>query len=365
MVLNKKLTNTFNDIKITKHPRCYQLHPTHVLCQINIPPGYYSSLEGKSGIVLKQAIQDIIANPNAVRVQNYGDVYTVLRDADQNPENSNQVWMLYDEAPISKIDYQTDNSIIGKWNREHVYCQSRLGIPSSFTPNGSADGITIWRLTTGANDIEASHDDNHHLRAVGGQENSSRNNRNYGVDYNGPTGTSGSWHGDVARAIFYMTLRYNGLNVEDGDPNSTPTGHIGDLSTLLSWNASDPADDFEMHRNNVIYTWQMNRNPFIDNPSLSDYIWGNHIGDAWFSALSTDSFETLNVSIYPNPTQNQITISGLNKESSIEIFTLTGSKLMSTSFTGETKFNLNFPSGVYIAKITSENKIITKKLIIK
>lgn len=365
VVLNNTVSIRVNDINFTTRPWGSPLNPTHGLCPSTVPPGYYSSLEGKSGIVLKQAIQDIIANPNAVRVQNYGDVFTVLKDADQNPENSNQVWMVYDEAPISKIDYQTDNSIIGKWNREHIYCQSRLGIPSSFTPNGSADGINIWRLTTGANDIEASHDDNHHLRAVGGQENSSRNNRNYGVDYNGPTGNSGSWHGDVARAIFYMTLRYNGLNVDNGDPNSTPTGHIGDLSTLLSWNASDPADDFEMHRNNVIYTWQMNRNPFIDNPALSDYIWGNHIGDAWFSALSTDNFEALNVSIYPNPAQNQITISGLNKESSIEIFTLTGSKLMSSSFIGETKINLNFASGVYIAKIISENKITTKKLIIK
>ena len=44
--------------------------------------------------------------------------------------------------------------------------------------------------------------------------------------------------------------------------------------TLLSWHELDPADDFEMNRNNIIYSWQMNRNPFIDLPDLVDYVYG-------------------------------------------------------------------------------------------
>jgi hypothetical protein len=264
ILLNNNISIRVNDINFVIQPWGTPVRPTYGLCPRAIPLGYYSSLEGKSGATLRQAIQDIIANPNSVRVQNYGDAYAVLRDADQNPENSGQVWMIYDEQPISKIDYQTDNSIIGKWNREHIYCQSRLGIPSAFIPNSIPDGINLWRLTTGSTDIDASHDDTHHLRAVGGQENSTRNNRNYGVDYNGPSGNLGSWRGDVARAIFYMAIRYTTLNVVNGDPASTPTGQIGDLATLLAWNTLDPADDFEMNRNNVIYNWQMNRNPFID-----------------------------------------------------------------------------------------------------
>ena len=365
VILNNNIAVRVHDINFLAHPWGTPINPTHGLCPRAIPVGYYNSLEGKSGLALRQAIQDIISNPNVVRVQNYGDVYTVLKEADQNPENSGQVWMIYDEQPISKIDYQTDNSIIGKWNREHIYCQSRLGIPSSFTPNSTPDGINVWRPTTGINDIEASHDDNHHLRAVGGQENSSRNNRNYGVDYNGPTGSSGSWNGDVARAIFYMTLRYDGLAIENGDPDSTPSGHIGDLTTLLAWNATDAADDFEMNRNNVIYNWQMNRNPFIDYPTLVDYVFGNLTGSTWFSSLSNDNFSDIKVSIYPNPTQNQITISGLNQESTIEILSLSGMKLMSAVFSGTTQLDLNLASGMYLAKISSDNKVTTKKLIIK
>lgn len=364
VILNNNIAIRIHDINFMVQPWGTPIHPTHGLCPRTIPEGYYSTLEGKSGTDLRQAIQNIISNPNIVRVHNYGDVYAVLKDADQNPENSGQVWMIYDEQPISKIDYQTDNSIVGKWNREHIYCQSRLGIPDTFIPVSIPDGINNWRLTTGNNDIEASHSDNHHIRAVGGQENSSRNNRNYGVDYNGPIGTLGSWNGDVARAVFYMALRYNGLNVDNGNPDSMPTGHIGDLATLLTWNTSDTADDFEMNRNNVIYDWQINRNPFIDYPTLVDYVFGNLTNSAWFAPLSTDNFNVENVFIYPNPTQNQITISGLNQESTIEIFSLSGMKLMSASFSGTTQLELNLASGLYLAKISSDNKTTTKKLII-
>ena len=365
VILNNNISVRIHDINFTVRPWGTPINPTRGLCISTVPVGYYSSLEGKSGLALKQALQDIISNPSIVRVQNYGDAYSVLRDADQNPENSGQVWMIYNEQPISKIDYQTDNSIVGKWNREHIYCQSRLGIPSGFIPNGTSDGINIWRLTTGLDDIEASHDDTHHLRAVGGQENSSRNNRNFGVDYNGPLGTLGSWRGDVARAIFYMTLRYNGLNVDNGNPSDTPAGHIGDLATLLTWNTIDAADDFEMNRNNVVYNWQMNRNPFIDYPMLADYIWGTRSGQTWSFALSSENFDGLRVKIYPNPAQNQITISGLNQESTVEIFTVSGVKLMSVTFSGETQLPLSLASGMYLAKITSDNNTITKKLIIQ
>jgi hypothetical protein len=364
VILNNNITVRVHDINFTVQPWGTPVRPTYGLCPRNVPVGYYSTLEGKSGATLRQAIQDIISNPNIVRVQNYGDAYNVLKDADQNPENSGQVWMIYDEQPISKIDYQTDNSIIGKWNREHIYCQSRLGIPSTFIPNGIPDGINNWRLTTGSGDIEASHDDTHHLRAVGGQENSTRNNRNYGVDYNGPSGNIGSWRGDVARAIFFMAIRYNSLNVVNGDPASSPTGQIGDLTTLLSWNTLDPADDFEMNRNNVIYNWQMNRNPFIDYPALVNYVFGNLTNSTWIAALSTADFNQKIPTIFPNPAKNQIAISGLDQLSNLEIYTISGAKVANYLVLNESQLDLNLPSGIYLVKITSDSLSTTKKLIV-
>lgn len=364
ILLNNNIIIRVNDINFVVQPWGTPIRPTYGLCPRVIPSGYYSTLEGKAGNNLRQAIQDIIANPNMVRVHNYGDVYNVLKEADQNPENSNQVWMIYNEQSISKIDYQTDNSIIGKWNREHIYSQSRLGLPSTFIPNGTPDGINVWRLTTGSNDIEASHDDLHHLRAVGGQENSTRNNRNYGVDYNGPAGNLGSWRGDVARAIFYMAIRYNSLNVVNGDPASSPTGQIGDLATLLTWNNLDPVDDFEMNRNNIIYNWQMNRNPFIDNPALVNYVFGNLTNSIWNSALSTVNFYQKSPTIFPNPAQNQVVISGIEKLSNLVIYSISGEKVASYLVSNESQLDLNLPSGIYLVKIISDTFSTTKKLII-
>ena len=325
--------------------------------------GYYSSLEGLSGTNLSQGIQNIIANPNVVRAHNYGDIYDILKVADQNPENSNQVWLIYTENPRSKIDYQTGNSILGKWNREHIYCQSRGGFTdgTSSTP----DGIDVWQ-STGPNDIMAGHADAHHLRAVDGQENSSRNNRNYGVDYNGPTGsTSNAWKGDVARALFYMAIRYNGLSVVNGNPTENILGQIGDLSTLLTWNQLDPSDDFEMNRNNYIYTWQINRNPFIDHPNLADYIWGDHAGEPWFSNLSTAEIDVNSIVVYPNPAKDSFMISNISETSRVEVFNSIGMNILDVNISTNTSIDCNWEAGVYFIKITSDNTYYIKRIVIQ
>ncbi|MCG2612313.1 endonuclease [Flavobacterium sp. SM15] len=362
ILLNNNISNRVNDINFVVASWGTPVSPTYTQVTSSAPVGYYNSLEGLSGANLKQAIQNIIADPAVVRAHNYGDIYEILRTADQNPANNNQVWLMYVEQGRSKLDQQYDNSIIGKWNREHIYCQSRGGFADGTSSN--ADGIDVW-LPTSADDILAGHADAHHIRAEDGQENSSRNERNYGVDYNGPTGNSGSWHGDVARAIFYMCVRYNGLNVVDGNPSQNPDGYIGDLTTLLNWNHSDPSDDFEMNRNNYIYTWQVNRNPFIDYPDLADYIWGSRIGEVWHAPLSTNDVSELKVLMYPNPTSGSITINGVVNDGVIEIYNVTGQKVKTIAFNGQTALNLGLESGLYMVKITSDNKSTTRKLIIR
>jgi len=339
------------------------VNPTYGIVSSTATPGYYASLEGKSGAVLKQAIQDIIANPNLVREQNYGDAYDILKEADQNPENSSQVWLMYVEQPRSKLDSQSGTSgAAGFWNREHIYCQSRGGF--SDATSATPDGIDVWS-TTNADDIAAGHSDVHHIRAEDSPENSLRSERNYGVDYNGPAGNQGSWHGDVARAIFYMCIRYNGLNVVNGNPSENPDGFIGDLAILLTWNAADAADDFEMNRNNVVQVWQKNRNPFIDYPNLADYIWGSNAGTPWYSTLSTAKNFDTKISIYPNPAKDYISIVGLKENAVVVIYSTSGTKLYENNYITESKLNLNLAAGIYIAKITSENKTITRKIVIR
>ena len=337
------------------------LNPTYGIVTSTAPVGYYSSLEGKSGAILKQAVQDIIANPAVVHAHNYGDMETILKKADQNPLNSNQVWLMYTEIPRSKLNIQETGINTGKWNREHIYPQSRGGYS-----DGTAsipDGINNW-ADTDANDILAGHADAHHIRAEDGPENSSRGNKDYG-EYLGPTGNQGSWHGDVARAVFYMAVRYNALSVVNGNPANTTVGQLGDLALLLQWNQTDPKDDFEMNRNNFIYTWQVNRNPFIDYPNLADYIWGANVGQPWFSTLSTNQFNYDSVVVYPNPANDFVVISGIQNESKVIIYSMTGAQLMEATINNESKLPIDLATGIYMMKISSDSKTILKKLVIQ
>ncbi|MBE6126493.1 MAG: hypothetical protein E7182_00690 [Erysipelotrichaceae bacterium] len=118
--------------------------------------------------------------------------------------------------------------------------------------------------------------------------------------------------GDIARACFYMVARYNNLagddpNIDSGNPNltlidtvspketnvstaSTPTGY-GLLTDLLAWHKLDPVDDYEIHRNDLIYrNYDKNRNPFIDFPEWVDMIWGTvTLGEDGRTILSRDA----------------------------------------------------------------------------
>jgi hypothetical protein len=332
------------------------LNPTYGLVSSTAPVGYYDSLEGKSGAVLKQAIQDIIANPAVVHAHNYGDIETIIKKADQNPLNSNQVWLMYTEIPRSKLDIQETGINTGKWNREHIYPQSRGGFADGTV--SIPDGINVW-ATTDANDILAGHADAHHIRAEDGPENSSRGNKDYG-EYMGPTGNEGSWRGDVARAVFYMAVRYNALSVVNGNPANTTVGQLGDLSLLLQWNQTDPKDDFEMNRNNYIYTWQVNRNPFIDYPNLADYIWGVNAGQPWFSSLSTNQFNEERLVIYPNPVNSVLNFATTQSIKRIMIYDMMGRELYTEAVQNNSADLSSLQSGHYLLKIETSigNRIL-------
>lgn len=69
-----------------------------------------------------------------------------------------------------------------------------------------------------------------------------------------------SHKGNVARALFYFSMRY--------DMKLDPVQE----ATLRRWNKMDPVDATEMNRNNEIFKVQASRNPFIDYPDLADRI---------------------------------------------------------------------------------------------
>ncbi|WP_431106533.1 endonuclease [Winogradskyella poriferorum] len=333
-------------------------NPTTGIVQSTQPDGYYDSLDGLSDIALRQALQDIIADPNVVRAQTYADVIDILMEADQNPANSNQVWLVYTEEGRAKLDLQTGSSNTGKWNREHTFPRSRGGF-DNIEEDDIADGIDVF-WTTKADSLRHGNSDAHALRAVDAVENSTRSNQHYG-EYIGPAGTLGSFRGDVARSVLYMEIRYNGLEVVNDFP--TATGQLGDLATLLDWHRNDPPDDFEMNRNNVVYTWQFNRNPFIDQPDLVEYIWGNNVGDVWDQPLSIDEIGLEELLLYPNPSKGRIYFEGSGIKS-IEVYSVEGKQLRQFNSV-ENFVDLDLASGLYLIKLNNSNGFITRKIIIE
>ncbi|MBQ4821142.1 endonuclease [Aquimarina sp. MMG016] len=340
------------------------LNPTFGNVVNTAPIGYYNSLEGLANAPLVQAIEDIIADPATVRAHTYADIVEILNSADQSPENSNQVWLVYSEESRPKLDFDGFDNGGDEWNREHTYPRSRGGFNDN-EADRIADGINVF-VTTKVDSLRHANSDAHGLRAADRGENSSRGNRDYG-EYSGPIGTLGSWQGDVARGIFFLTIRYDGLEVVNGDPDNSTVGQLGDLATLLTWHRNDPPDDFEMNRNNIIYEWQRNRNPFIDQPDLVEYIWGNNVGDTWSNTLSVIDNSISQFRIYPNPAKDYINISIDGNKGEIEMFSTLGTLVMKTSFKGANSILpiTGISPGLYIAKIRVEENTIVKRIVIR
>ena len=66
-------------------------------------------------------------------------------------------------------------------------------------------------------------------------------------------------------------------------------GYMGMLDTLIAWHLQDPPNAQEVLRNEVIYGFQGNRNPFIDHPEWVECLFLNQCtrGDGVFA----DGFE--------------------------------------------------------------------------
>ena len=160
-----------------------------------------------------------------------------------------------------------------------------------------------------------------------------------------------------------MAVRYNGLEIVNGYPESI-TGQFGDLATLLEWHRNDPPDDFEMNRNNVVYTWQFNRNPFIDHPDLVEYLLGNSVGQVWSMALSVDGEKTSSIKIFPNPTTGTVFINGIKNESTVEVFSLDGRKLKTFKIYAHSEIDLDVSSGMYLLRVNCEGNTKIHKIVV-
>jgi hypothetical protein len=102
---------------------------------------------------------------------------------------------------------------------------------------------------------------------------------------------------------------------------------LGKLSSLTQWHNDDPVDDFEINRNEIIYEFQENRNPFIDHPNLVNFLWGDSAGDTWNENLGLNNLSDKLI-IFPNPSSGLLNFNKTLNNEKIEVFSLKGDKIL-------------------------------------
>ncbi|MGB1430986.1 MAG: endonuclease, partial [Flavobacteriaceae bacterium] len=139
----------------------------------------------------------------------------------------------------------------------------------------------------------------------------------------------------------------------------------GVRSTLLEWHQLDPVDDFERNRNDVIYSYQGNRNPFIDHPELVDYIWGDQQQAAWNSSLSNPTAQTNLELFIANPVQTSyVNIPPNINASSIALYNLQGKQMNRLPGSAE-RIKMPATSGIYFLQFVFDQSVVNKRIVVK
>jgi endonuclease I len=267
------------------------------------PPGYYTTVDPSSAAALRTTLHAVIDDHTRFPYSSSGtDAWNILELADEDPNNAANVLDVYRNASYVKVGAGNPN-----YDREHSWPNS-YGFPN--------DGSTNYPYT-----------DCHQLFICNSSYNSSRGNKPYATcstgcseqvtdvndgggggsgaypgnsNWTSGAGATGKWEtwidrrGDVARAQLYMDVRYEGgthgitgaaepdLILTDNTSliSASNTGvnesiaYMGLLSVLVQWHTQDPVDDRERERNDVVFGFQGNRNPFIDHPEWVDCLFG-------------------------------------------------------------------------------------------
>ena len=266
---------------------------------------YYQHVNTSSPAQLRCSLHETIKGHTVYPYSGSGtNTWTILEIAQQDPNDPSKIIDVYRNRSYVTVTDRAGSGGGLTYNREHTWPNS-LGF---------------------ANSSLAAYTDTHMLWLSDKDQNASRGNKPYancpsgcselatetnnGVGGPGhsnwvktPDGSTGSFEvwdhrkGEMARAMFYMAIRYEGISAEaahDGvipdleltdtrslivnTSNTAAKAYMGLLTDLLAWHLADPPDAEEVARNDLIQTFQGNRNPFVDHPewvtrALFESVW--------------------------------------------------------------------------------------------
>jgi endonuclease I len=355
------------------------------------PAGYYIDTAGLTGYALKTRLHQIIKIGH--NDQGYSSLWNGYQQTDRDYfyENDGTLLDIYSENPNDNDPYNyvvTNNSDhCGNYNSEADCFNREHTIPQSLFNEAAPM----------KNDIQF-------VLPTDGYVNGKRNNFPYGK-VNSPSWTSlnGSklgpnatgtytgtvfepideFKGDIARILFYFATRYQDKipNFSQGDildGTTTRSLQQWQVDLLLEWHNQDPVSDKEISRNNAAFTYQGNRNPFIDHPQWVNCIWGNT--NCATSTVDTGDVDSPNTSIrnsvlersielYPNPAYAHLSINSTadNKILNSKLLSIDGRVLATKEENWPAaSIALNVSSlntGMYFIYISTEKGIVIKKFL--
>lgn len=210
---------------------------------------YYSSID------FTQSPSNLLTSLNLLNRQmkksnSYSSNWEILSYAQADPSSENNVILIYssESRAFNKDDI----------NREHVW-------PSSRGVGESGPGA-----------------DPHMLHLADKADNSLRGNNVYGAATDKQKKTyyveRDEWKGACARAVMYTHVGYQHMGLILNDSTENSGNNMGQLSVILEWEVKNPVKineaPYEMFRNNRVQERVNNRNPFVDIPGLSLYLYG-------------------------------------------------------------------------------------------
>lgn len=245
----------------------------------NIPSGYYTSLNGKmGGAALKNAVYEIIGNHTSV--SSYSDLPKYFQKTDVYPDG-NRWWEMYSNQTFylpSFTGMNREHSVPKSWwggsSDTQAYTDLNHLYPSEMKANSAKSNYPL-----GTVDMTQSVKFNNTVSKVGYAITGQGGGANYVFE------PADEYKGDFARTYFYMVTRYQDITWKYTymfQNNSYPTLNAWSQELLLKWHRQDPVSQKEVDRNEQVYLVQNNRNPFIDFPSLAEYIWGDKIGELFY-----------------------------------------------------------------------------------